>query len=195
MPGAACSDISSIEEDSQGNLWVSTLYGLSKYDRATGRFTNYYEADGIGGNQFYDRASCHLADGTLAFGGTHGLTLFQPIGVPAERDVTVLFENLKVHNRLVRPGRDGCIDKLLSYNPDIRLKHDQNGFSISFLALDYGEHERVHYFYKLEGFDRYAECWFGRSYRDAPDIDGKVFFTTEVKVLGVYPADPFRSGV
>ena len=29
----------------------------------------------------------------------------------------------------------------------------------------------------VEGFDRYAECWFGRSWRDAPDIDGKVFFT------------------
>ncbi len=28
-----------------------------------------------------------------------------------------------------------------------------------------------------EGFDRYAECWFGRSAADAPDIDGKVFFT------------------
>ena len=33
----------------------------------------------------------------------------------------------------------------------------------------------------VEGFDRYAECWFGRSYRDAPDIDGKVFFVTEGK--------------
>ena len=33
----------------------------------------------------------------------------------------------------------------------------------------------------VEGFDRYAECWFGRSYRDAPDIDGKVFFTTNGK--------------
>ena len=30
----------------------------------------------------------------------------------------------------------------------------------------------------VEGFDRYAECWFGRSYRNAPDVDGKVFFTT-----------------
>ncbi len=27
-----------------------------------------------------------------------------------------------------------------------------------------------------EGFDRYAECYFGRSYADAPDVDGKVFF-------------------
>ncbi len=29
----------------------------------------------------------------------------------------------------------------------------------------------------VESFDRYAECWFGRSAGDAPDIDGKVFFT------------------
>ena len=30
----------------------------------------------------------------------------------------------------------------------------------------------------VEGYDRYAECWFGRSYRDAPDVDGKIFFST-----------------
>lgn len=28
-----------------------------------------------------------------------------------------------------------------------------------------------------EGFDRYAECCFGRSAADAPEIDGKIFFT------------------
>ena len=32
-----------------------------------------------------------------------------------------------------------------------------------------------------EGFDRYAECWFGRSAADAPDIDGKIFFTAGAK--------------
>ena len=30
----------------------------------------------------------------------------------------------------------------------------------------------------VEGFDRIAECWFGRSYMEAPDIDGKIFFTS-----------------
>lgn len=30
----------------------------------------------------------------------------------------------------------------------------------------------------VEGFDRYAECFFGRSAADAPDVDGKVFFTS-----------------
>ena len=33
-----------------------------------------------------------------------------------------------------------------------------------------------------EGFDRYAECYYGRSAFDAPEIDGKVFFMSEQKV-------------
>lgn len=37
-----------------------------------------------------------------------------------------------------------------------------------------GEFETV-----VEGFDRLAECWFGRTAMDAPDIDGKIFFTSE----------------
>lgn len=33
----------------------------------------------------------------------------------------------------------------------------------------------------LEGVDKLAECFFGRSEADAPDIDGKIFFTSEQK--------------
>lgn len=56
---------------------------------------------------------------------------------------------------MVRPGKEACIDRHLSYNPDINLKYDQNGFSISFAALDYSESERLHHYYKLDGFDQY----------------------------------------
>ena len=31
----------------------------------------------------------------------------------------------------------------------------------------------------VEGFDRIAECWYGRTYADAPEVDGCVFFTTD----------------
>ncbi len=31
----------------------------------------------------------------------------------------------------------------------------------------------------VEGYDKYGECYFGRSCYDAPDIDGKVFFTSK----------------
>ena len=34
----------------------------------------------------------------------------------------------------------------------------------------------------VEGFDKYAECCFGRSAADAPEIDGKIFFTSPKKL-------------
>ena len=34
-----------------------------------------------------------------------------------------------------------------------------------------------------EGFDRYGDCYFGRSAMDAPDIDGKIFFTSPKRKL------------
>ncbi|MBQ3884648.1 MAG: 30S ribosomal protein S12 methylthiotransferase RimO [Ruminococcus sp.] len=39
----------------------------------------------------------------------------------------------------------------------------------------------------VEGFDKFGECWFGRTVLDAPDIDGKVFFTSsEPLEIGSY---------
>ena len=57
----------------------------------------------------------------------------------------------------------------------------------------------------VEGFDRIAECWYGRSYADAPEVDGCVFFTAEekpavgdfikVKITDYMGVDPFGEKV
>ena len=154
MEGLPCLDICSIEEDLQGNIWVSTMNGLCKLDRTTGNFIHYWEADGTGGDQYSERASCILPDGTLVFGGTHGLTCFNPLDAPARRTVPVVFENLSIHNKLVMPCENGPIDKLLIDNPQVVIRHNHNAFDISFAALDYSEYEQIRYAYKLEGFDK-----------------------------------------
>ena len=153
LKGAPCPDICSIEEDRQGNIWVSTMNGLGKFDRTVGQFVNYFKEDGIGGDQFSERASCVLPDGTLVFGGTHGLTWFNPLDVPQKRSVPLVFEDLKIHNVLVEPGEDAAIQRELRDNPDIVIRDDQNAFSISFAALDFSGLERTHYYYMMEGYD------------------------------------------
>ena len=35
----------------------------------------------------------------------------------------------------------------------------------------------------VEGFDRLAECFYGRSQGEAPEIDGKIFFDTQGRKL------------
>ena len=153
VDGVPCLDICSVEEDRQGNIWVSTMNGLGKFDRTVGKFFNYFEEDGIGGNQFSERASCVLPDGTLVFGGTHGLTWFNPLDVPQKRSVPLVFEDLKIHNVLVEPGPGAAIQRELRDNPDVVIRDDQNAFSISFAALDFSGLERTHYYYMMEGYD------------------------------------------
>ena len=155
VPGAPCPDICAIQEDLQGNIWVSTMNGLGKYDRTSNSFVHYFQEDGTGGDQYSERAACIMPDGTMVFGGTHGLTLFHPLDAPVKRTVPLVFEDLSIHNQLVLPSPNGPIDKELCQKPLVRIKDRQNGFSISFAALDYGQYEQVRYAYILEGFNKY----------------------------------------
>ena len=151
--GLSCSDVASIEEDSQENIWISTMKGLNRWDRKTGRITALYKADGIGGDEFVDRASCQLPNGSLVFGSTDGITMFNPADIDTIRQIPLIFSDLKIHNQLVRPAAEGPIEAMLDSCQEVRLKHHENSFGISFTALDFGEYERVHYYYKLDGFD------------------------------------------
>ena len=131
VEGLPCQDVCAIEEDRQGIIWVSTMHGLGKYDRTVKRFIYYFEPDGTGGDQYSERASCVLPDGTLVFGGTHGLTWFNPLDAPAKRTVPLVFEDLTIHNQLVCPSEEGPINRELCEKPQVTIRHSQNAFSIS----------------------------------------------------------------
>lgn len=151
---AACNDISALAKDNSGNLWISTLFGMSRLDSVSGRITNFFESDGIGSNQFYDRSKASSeGNDELVFGGTHGITTFNPDNVTRHVDAPLMFQDLKVHNRIIRPGSDSPIAKSLSLRPDVTLGHNQNSFAISFVAVDFCETPRVTYKYMLEGVD------------------------------------------
>ena len=154
IAGLSCSDVGSIEEDCQGNLWISTMKGLNRWDRKTGRITSLYKADGIAGDEFADRASCQLPNGSLVFGSTDGITMFNPADIDTLLQIPIRFCDLKIHNQLVLPSADGPIDAMLNCCEGVHLTHDENSFSLSFTALDFGEFERVHYYYMMDGFDK-----------------------------------------
>lgn len=179
VEGTPSMDITAILEDRASNLWVSTMHGLGKYDRASGKFTNYFEPDGLGGNQFYDRSGCILKDGTIAFGGNHGITKFRPADIGRRINSPLVFEDLKVHNAIIRPAEDQPIDRMLSLHPKIVLDYDQNSFSITFTALDYNENNSICYSFILEGYEDYwVESGYGNEAYYANVPAGKYTFRT-----------------
>lgn len=154
IDGAPCVDISSIEQDNDGYLWVGTMHGLGRLNTDSGEFTNFFFDGEASASQFYDRSSCKLPDGTLIFGGTHGITVVNPKAKADSLSLPFIFESIKTNNRLLRPSADGALTLNLSEKPKLTLQHDQNSFSIRYSILDYTSSGRSHYYYKLEGFDK-----------------------------------------
>lgn len=153
IPGAPCSDISGIEQDAYGNLWVSTQHGLGRYDVRNKKFTNFTTADGTDGNQYYDRSSCKLKDGTIVFGATHGLTFFNPTDIQTNRKSSILIQNMMVNNEVIRPRKDGILESALMFAPEAILDYDQNNISVNFTMVDFCPNPRVRYRYRMDGFD------------------------------------------
>jgi ligand-binding sensor domain-containing protein/signal transduction histidine kinase len=61
--GLVNGSVVSIEEDSDGSLWIGTRRGLSRYEPDTGRFRNYGPGDGLPSLEFRPNAA---AEGTTA---------------------------------------------------------------------------------------------------------------------------------
>ena len=65
-------------------------------------------------------------------------------------------------------------DDVKQKRADIIMEHQQNVMAECCESLIGTEAEVL-----VEGFDKIAECWYGRTYADAPEVDGCVFFTAQ----------------
>ncbi|MBQ0056214.1 MAG: helix-turn-helix domain-containing protein [Bacteroidales bacterium] len=72
------------ESDGNGLLWLTTNAGLSCFNEKRNSFINYTEKDGLQSNEFYKHASMRDANGDLWFGGTNGISYFNPSGVSSD---------------------------------------------------------------------------------------------------------------
>ena len=156
VPGLRQIIIKGIEEDSNGNLWVSTDNGLTRYNPDTGENRTYYVGDGLQSNQF-NAFSAHCSDkyGNLYFGGVGGITWFDPLNVSDNYTTCPpVITGLKLFNVDVRVGDEtGILKKDISITESIELAHDQSSITLSFSCTDYASRGKNHFRYKMEGVD------------------------------------------
>lgn len=158
--------VSAILEDSEGNLWVSTMNGISKIEVDDSKqdlifkVLNLGRMDGAGtqAGRFNTEAALKASDGTFYFGGVHGVNVFHPEKILYNQSAhkplftgfrifnTLLRENEKFRNRIILAKDLNTIDK-------IELKYDENFISIEFAGLNYANPSRTFFRYKLENYD------------------------------------------
>ena len=147
-----------ILEDEEGNLWLSTDNGLSKFNQADESFKNYSVSDGLLNNQFYWSSCFRNEEGKLYFGGMKGLLAFFPGNfTDSEFSPNLTSTQSKIYNQPVGIGSKYydrvVLEQPLSRTRQITLPYKVREFSLEFAALDFDQIDKIRYAYYLEGFD------------------------------------------
>ncbi len=148
--------IQGIQEDNHGNLWISTMNGLIRYNPDDYSYKRFTTADGLQGLEFGPNACYKTRQGEMLFGGHNGFNIFHPDSILTNKTPPpVYLTDLQISNRSVRPGAsDSPLTGHISEVESILLKHDQTAFAIEYAALNYIASENNQYAYLLEGFDK-----------------------------------------
>lgn len=148
-----------IQEDKWENLWISTDYGLSKFNPEKLLFRNFYKQDGLLNNQFYWSASFRDEIGKLYFGGTEGLNYFDPKEIIEFTHLpSPKITSLKIHNKEIKSG-DKINKKIVLKKPvydsdTILLSYRDNNISFDFSSFDFNLPEKTNFAYLMKDIDK-----------------------------------------
>jgi signal transduction histidine kinase/ligand-binding sensor domain-containing protein/DNA-binding response OmpR family regulator len=138
------------------HIWFSTNRGVSLLDVTTVKISNYNAIDGHKFSQFNDGSGLLTTSGNLAFGGIHGLNIFDPNEILKKRSLSdVTFRELSHNNKKVIPlEKEGILSKGMPIAKTLNFNPNSDIFSISFNVLDFNPSPVRSYAYLLEGYDK-----------------------------------------
>jgi ligand-binding sensor domain-containing protein/GAF domain-containing protein len=143
-----------IREDKDGNLWMSTNNGLSRFNPQTGTFRNYDATEGLQGNEFYWGGVGSTRSGKMLFGGVNGLTVFDPADIKDNNVVPpIAITSFEIFNKIVAVKPGSLLEKNVNFTDQLFLNYDQNVLTFQYSALNYNSPEKNVYAYYLENFD------------------------------------------
>ena len=134
-----------------GNLWMSTNHGISWFNMATERFTNYAIAEGVQALEFNTHSFYQSSSGTIYFGGVEGFNYFNPLKIkdyPFEPQVQLL--NVTVNGNTV------SLEKFFNQKKPVKFKSNENNISVEFAAIDFNRNDYINYLYKFHDNDEWT---------------------------------------
>lgn len=147
--------IHGIAEDAQGRLWLSSNTGLILFNPERNTFRSFNHKTGLSVTEFSDNAYFSRPDGKrFFFGGVDGIVwIEQEEGPKKEFTPEIYFTKLRIFNR---DYSIASFERTRGGQSAIVLNHDQNFFTLSFVAMDFINGENSRYSYKLENF---SDVW------------------------------------
>ena len=147
--GLLSNTLHSILEAENGILWLSSNRGLSNFNPVNGNIRHFDKMNGLQGDEFNFGAKLRSTNGSLLFGGTDGLVLFNPGQVrsnPHHPQVAVT-----AFTHMTPMARSHSTD---SQPAAVTVGYRDYSINFEFTALDYTSPDKNQYRYMLDGFDQ-----------------------------------------
>lgn len=149
--------VCSITEDNTGDLWISTVSEIVKFDKSENLLSSYNELHGIETSSFNFRSVFKDNNGLLYFGGIDNITFFDPKTLYKHNvDPQIILSDLKIDNQKVgtKKSESGTfyIDTTVEYLEELSVSYNEKSIWLGFGLNDFFGRLNAEYRYKLEGF-------------------------------------------
>lgn len=153
--GLPSDNIVSLQEDSNGEIWVAADYNLTRFNPDREVFEVFPQIKLITkGHNFSEATKFRASNNELLFGYANGILHFFPDQIKSNNFSPYLaLTDFKIMNQKEPENNVPLFDTAIDNSRELVLKHNQNFFKIEFAALDYMNSANIKYAYKLEGFD------------------------------------------
>lgn len=149
--------IRAIQEDRNGNVWMSTNNGISMLENSSKTFVNYNQSDYLPFNNM-NGGAIMLSDGALVFNSIDGLCLFYPDSLTTSREPAPF--HLLSLQVLSSDDQGASLHPIMpDANGVYQLDPQQNSFRLSFGTSDYAQSRFIEYEYQLgTDKDNWIKC-------------------------------------
>ena len=137
-----------ILNDGNGNLWMSSNYGLICLNGKSRRSTTYNHDTGLDIVEYSDGASYRDPQtGALFFGGINGYTVVRNTETYSN-DVPTYKPEIHITHHI-----SNNVQKLID-NKSLNMRHDQSSFGIKFSVVDNINYSDYEFFYRIRGLNQ-----------------------------------------
>lgn len=135
-----------IRSDLEGQLWVSTNFGLARVSPGTRKIRTYHRADGLQEEEFNFGAHYASSSGTLFFGGSNGFNEIIPSKLQRSSDSPAV-----VLTSILLPKKPPLIGAAAARLRELHLGYRDDDVTFEFAALDFTAPLSNRFQYQLEG--------------------------------------------
>jgi ligand-binding sensor domain-containing protein/AraC-like DNA-binding protein len=154
--GLPSDEIRGITFDKLGNVWFTTDQQLCSYDIRTHLFTIYSIQDGVGNVMCSEGAAITMKDGKMLFGTLNGYYIVDRTKLVNEQGSTLKLQitDFLINDELISPRLNDIYNYYIPESKMVKIPNRTSVFAFKFISLNYQLQHRVHYQYKLEGYDK-----------------------------------------